>query len=140
MKIKSSNQWFTLLDSFIYSAIECLINNTRFVEFYIGSLINYQFLHKRRRLSISNNYSDSIKLMGTFLTYPNVSNFRNINFDRGYSIFIIHEFIKLTKSYQLLALKDVSNPKIRYIQNSVGAKIELFNTINHLKCCYSSIV
>ena len=89
----SSAQWFSVLDSILYSGINHLLQTTTFVQEHVAQLINYQHIHKKRAVSNGLNWRESISLYINFIANPTIENFESLQLDRNLTMQILQGFV-----------------------------------------------
>ncbi|QJT71187.1 Sigma70_r2 domain-containing protein [Vibrio phage vB_VcorM_GR11A] len=111
----SSNQIFTLFDRLIYTAIDCLVDNTEFIDRALSSVMSWYNENKRRRLSRLPR-QEAVSLMMSYMLTDNTTTKKDIlkklMLERGLMLGILQQFLEVTKDYQSAVHRTINyNPK-----------------------------
>lgn len=140
----SSVQWFTALDSLIYSAVDVLLQRTTFVQEHLSTLVNYQLMYKRRGVSTKLKWEATLATLIEVIANPTIENYKQLYLDRGYSIYLLSEFLRLSQGYTQL---NVSGFRLAfhldlcyYIKTLNATTDDLYGVIQHVDYTYKNIV
>lgn len=140
----SSAQWFSVLDSILYSGINHLLQTTTFVQEHVAQLINYQHIHKKRAVSNGLNWRESISLYINFIASPTIENFESLQLDRNLTMQILQGFISNLTQYDdviVSGFKKSYHIDLRNYHKSVSATTaDLYGVYQHVKFCVSQFL
>lgn len=112
-EIRSSDQWFAVLDTILDMALTVLVDRTAIAEYCVSQLVVYQYDNKRRGISLRYKWDDAVDLMLGFLADPTSDRFRAMALDRAYAQGIMSEFLRTLQGYCATHLAAVRDPAER---------------------------
>ena len=121
LEVRSSDQWFTVMDRMIKLAMDDIIDKTTVAEYCASRLVVFQHENKRRGLSMRMgrgewSWLDVVSAMIGFMTQPSLAKFMELRLDRAYAQEILSEFLKATEGYVELVESAVNHPDARMAQ------------------------
>lgn len=121
LEVRSSSQWFTVMDRMIKLAMAEIITKTSVAEYCVSRLVIFQHDNKRRGVSMRMSrdewsWEDVVSAMLGFLARPTLQSFLHLRIDRAYSQDIINEFLAASKGYLELVERAANDPDARLIE------------------------
>lgn len=113
LKIFSSEQWFSALDTCNREAISVMLTSTSLVEHYASQLINYQLMHKKKNISYRYSWRDNISNLIAFCGNPTLKGFLDLHICRDYVFYMIDNFDKLTVDFRSVLFNAIKNRRER---------------------------
>lgn len=108
----SSPQLFTILDDMIFLALETISRKTDYIKMCMADLVNYQFYHKKRKISNAYSWADSISFGIAYLQNPDAEYLRSCKLDRGFLISMLEGFLEETAAYERAYIKHLRDPSV----------------------------
>ena len=120
LAVRSSDQWFTVMDRMIKLAAAELIEKTQVAEYCVSRLVVFQHANKRRGLSMNMGkdewtWSDVVSAMIGFMADPSLERFEALRLDRAYSQGMLKEFLRATEGYESLVEGAFNDPGVKML-------------------------
>ena len=136
LTVRSSDQWFAVMDRMIKLAVSEIIESTSVAEYCVSRLVVFQHSNKRRGLSMRMgrdewSWMDVMSEMIGFVARPTLDRFVGLRLDRAYSQAILSEFLNAVDGYEGMVSVAVNDPasmltgigeQLDAVHRSVGAK------------------
>jgi len=93
----SSQQWFQAIDDGLHLGLEIAVNTTDLVPSYLAQLLNYQQLHKKRKLSLTFKCADLMPRLAATIIEPTLPNILSLKLNRHVITMLLSDTVNKTR-------------------------------------------